>query len=443
MAKKISQVQSEKLARRRQFYLVAIPVSVLLIKVIIMTNIKAGAWLGADGENYLVGVEGLQSSGFFSDESKLSFWPAGYPLLMWPFAEITTAYFFYIISFIQSLFFAFATYFFTKEVSKSQMKNFAVVFAIFISLNPTLSLGTLAIGYEAPVASCFLMVLGLSLKFISQPTRSLRSSLGLMAQVSGWFALMIFMQPKFLLVAFVFFLLLVFQISGNKIQVQLLSLGLIIVLMTPAIMMFRNYEVSGKAIISNNLGVTMAIGAGPSTSGSYVHEGPEIPCDAKPGTEVVSDNQRVKCVIEWYLKNPLITAKLAFNKSMYFWSPWTGPLANGTMARNPWLKISPAYTTTKNQEGSNLVLGPFGKSISYLWIIGQIFFLVIGFLALRRRGEIEKKFAWLLLSPVLISWAISIGTIGDHRFRVPTMSLSLVLQAIAFQAARNRISKAI
>ena len=236
MAKKISQVRSDKLARRRQLYLVAIPVLVLLVKAIIMTNVKAGAWLGADGENYLLGVEGLQSGGFFSDESKLSFWPAGYPLLMWPFAEITTTYFFYIISFIQSLFFAFATYFFTREVSKSQMKNFAVVFAIFISFNPTLSLGTLAIGYEAPVASCFLMVLGLSLKFVSQPVHSLRGSLRLIAQVSGWFALMIFMQPRFLLVSFVFLLLLSFQTVGNKIKVQLLSIGLIIVLITPAIM---------------------------------------------------------------------------------------------------------------------------------------------------------------------------------------------------------------
>jgi hypothetical protein len=112
------------------------------------------------------------------------------------------------------------------------------------------------------------------------------------------------------------------------------------------------------------------------------------------------------------------------------------------MARNPWLKISPAYTTTKNQEGSDLVLGPFGRTISYLWIIGQVFFLVLGFLALRRRGKFEGDFAWLLIMPVLISWLISIGTIGDHRFRLPTMSLSLILQVVGLLAVSKRISKA-
>ena len=37
-------------------------------------------WLGADGENYLKGVDGLISDGFFSKADILNYWPAGYPL---------------------------------------------------------------------------------------------------------------------------------------------------------------------------------------------------------------------------------------------------------------------------------------------------------------------------------------------------------------------------
>ena len=95
-----------------QKYLVAFPVIALLIKVIVVFNTQSGGWAGADGENYLTGVDGLINQGLFSDQSKLTYFPAGYPLLIWPLAEITITKFLYLLSFIQSLFFAYSTYFF-------------------------------------------------------------------------------------------------------------------------------------------------------------------------------------------------------------------------------------------------------------------------------------------------------------------------------------------
>ena len=38
-------------------YLIAIPLIALAIKFITITNIQAGIWAGAYGENYLAGVE--------------------------------------------------------------------------------------------------------------------------------------------------------------------------------------------------------------------------------------------------------------------------------------------------------------------------------------------------------------------------------------------------
>ena len=442
MAKKIQQVNKAKSDRKMLRSLIAIPVLALFVKIIIICNIEAGSWLGADGENYVTGVIGLIKDGFFSSEPKLSFWPAGYPILMWPIAAINTAHFFYVVSILQSVFFGYSTFFATREISKASIRNFAVPASLIITLNPTLSLNSLSIGYEAPVAASLLMALGFSIRILNSSNEDQKEKVISGIFLSAWFALAIFMQPRFLLAGFAVVLVVAMKTSGKTFKLKFLSLSLIILIIAPAVMIVRNNQAINNPTISTNLGVTMAIGAGPSTSGSYVHEGPEVPCSAKPGADVVSDSQRVKCVIDWYLKNPLRTAKLAFNKSMYFWSPWTGPLANGTMARNPWLKISPAYTSTKNKDGSDLILGPFGRLISYLWIIGQVLFLLLGFFALRRRGEFEKIIAWLLISPVLISWMISIGTIGDHRFRVPTMSLSLILQVIGMLAISKRISKA-
>lgn len=64
----------------------------------IILNIKqsddsiVGGWLGAEGESYLKGVNGLILQGYFSDEDVLSYWPAGYPILIWILCKISVLY---------------------------------------------------------------------------------------------------------------------------------------------------------------------------------------------------------------------------------------------------------------------------------------------------------------------------------------------------------------
>jgi hypothetical protein len=143
--------------------------------------------------------------------------------------------------------------------------------------------------------------------------------------------------------------------------------------------------------------------------------------------------------VNWYLKHPVKTAKLVVNKSQFFWSPWSGPLANGTMARNPWLKIDPVMNIAKNQEGRSLVTGPFGKIVSWAWLLGGLVFLFSGLYWLHKAGGLMRNLAWLTFGPILISWLVSVGTIGDHRFRLPTMGLSLFLQVAGYFALKNRL----
>ena len=420
-------------------YLIAIPLIALAIKFITMTNIQAGIWAGADGENYLTGVEGLVKDGFFSQEALLSYWPAGYPLLMWPFAIIAEPIFFYLISVVQSVFFAYATYFFTNKMTKSSLKSFAFWTAIILSFNPTLSLSSLAIGYEAPIAACFMMIAGNILSTFNKPID--KKFWLAVASVGGWFALATFMQPRFLLIAIIIAIIWALRFTGKRNRLRIASLVITIMMFAPAIMIFRNMEVIDKATISTNLGVTMRIGAGPETSGSYDRSGPDVPCEPKPPATTVTDNDVVLCVIKWYVSNPLDTVRLSFNKSLFFWSPWSGPIADGTMARNPWLKISPVQEiATSSESGLKLVSGAIGTTISYLWLLGQVVLLFIGYRSLRRLGSDEKFFANVVIIPIFLSWLISIGTIGDHRFRLPTMSMSLLLQVAAILAIRKKLN---
>jgi len=420
-------------------YLIVIPLIALAIKLITMGNIQAGAWYAADGENYMKGVDGLLAQGFFSNEPLLSYWPAGYPLLLWPLALISQPKFFYLVTIVQSIFFAYATYYFTNKLRKSSLRYLAFWTSVILSFNPTLSLSSMAVGYEAPIAACFLMIAGAILSTFNKPVD--KKFWIAVASVGGWFVLTTLMQPRFLLIAIIIALMWALKIAGKKNRIRVASLVIAIMMVAPAIMIFRNAVSIEKATISTNLGVTMSIGAGPETSGSYDRKGPAVPCEPKLPATVVTDNQLVICVLKWYLTNPADTLRLSFNKAVFFWSPWSGPESTGTMARNPWLKISPVQQIGESSEdGKGLVVGPLGSVISYLWIVGQVFFLFMGYRSLRELGRDESFFARVLITPVLVSWILALGTIGDHRFRVPTMSMSLVLQVVAFLAIRKKLN---
>ncbi len=407
-----------------------------------MFNVQAGGWLGADGENYLTGVDGLLNQGFFSSEEKLTYWPAGYPFLVWPFAAISITKFLYMLSVIQSLFFAYSTYFLTKSISKTRLSYLAFAASFFISFNPTLSLGSLTVAYETPVASCLMMALGIAITVFNKDSEN-KMALRQMAFIGLWFGLASFMQPRFILVAAIFILIFALYSAGRKYQIKLAAIGLIALMLLPALLIFRNSEAVGKATISTNLGTTMNLGVGEETLGGYNRIGPGIKCEPSVQGESLTDNQVVACVIKWYATNPIKTAKLAFHKSLYFWSPWSGPVAEGTTARNPWLKVSPVQQMQKTTTAVNLIQGNFGKTISYLWLVGQIALLLFGFLTLYKFGGLSKKVALLSATPVLLAWLITLGTIGDHRFRIPTMALSLLLQVVGLLAIREKTFKAL
>ena len=436
--KPLTQVNKAQVKIHR--YLIALPLIAFVAKLITMANIEGEIWAGADAENYLKGVDGLYAEGLFSTASILNYWPAGYPILLWLLVLISTAKFFYLIGFIQSIFFAYATYFLTKNIAKTNILWLAFSASLMISFNPTLSLSSLAIGYEAPVAACFMMLLGVIIASRLNPTKPQY----LYAIYAGaWITLATFMQPRYLLAGFVVILIWGLTFTSKNFAIRLALLASVAALISPAVLVARNAVAIDKPIVSTNFAVAINYGAGELATGGYARVGEFVPCPPKPPATIVSDNQTIACVLKWYVKNPLKTVKLTFNKSEFFWSPWSGPLANGTMARNPWLKIAPTQNIAKDQSGAQLVSGPIGKIISWLWIIGQIAFLFYGFLTLRRGDQTSKLIANVAMSSVVISWLISIGTIGDHRFRIPTMCLSLLLQVAGMLHIKRKFSRAL
>ena len=390
-----------------------------------------GAWLGADGENYLTGYFALLRDGIFSPEGILNYWPAGYPLLILLLSLLGKSWVLTTLSIVQSLVFSYAAYFFATELSKTRLKRFSYLTLLLILFNPTLSLSSIAVGYESLTASGLLICVGLINR--SFLVRDDKKFVKYLVTTSTIFSLLSFVQPRLIFTGLLVIVLWIIALKGLKSSALLIALSLAITLFFPATLIYRNNKALGINSISTNLGVTMNIGAGDNATGGYMKDGFGVPCELN-GTSAQQDNQRVRCVLNWYFSNPVKAVELFYNKSIYFWSPWYGPLANGTMARNPWLTMSPLKdTATSTQEGFNLIFGGFGKIISWFWLLGGIVFLLYGYHTLWKQKLVERFIGNLVMIVILSNWLITLFTIGDHRFRIPIMGLSLFLQAIGIK----------
>lgn len=442
----------EKKFRRN---LIAISAVALFIKILIILNIQGfdwyeagegnlgnglgelldnnyappNAWYLADGDNYIRALQGLVTDGFFSKEEKLLYWPAGYSLLIWPIIQVFQGYFFLALSLIQSLLYAAATFWFVEVIRKTRISRVSYGLAILLAFNPTLSLNTISVGYELPVVSMSLIAAAALLHYFLKERNGLLNWETFISAVA--FAVAVFMQPRLLIIAFIFFALWALAKFKAKLVPAFLILTMGLVSFSPGILIFRNYAVHGYATISTNLGNTMRLGAGPNTSGGYSPQPVGIVDCPDTKTDVVeADKELVNCVIDWYIANPAKSLVLFWNKARFFWSPWFGPEYNGTMARNPWFQNHPLKSSTQTTEGFNLIFGGIGKFTSWIWMLGGIFLLVYGFLYLWRLGDLERLLALIAGLSFLLNLVSAMLTVGDNRFRIPTMAMSLLLQSV-------------
>lgn len=410
-----------------------IPAIGLFIKFIIISEIPGNFWLGADGENYIKGLEFLIRDGFLSTESILHYWPAGYPLLMWIVGAEWPQLTLLLMAILQSLLYAFATAYFCQKINETSLKKFSFTAALLLTVNPTLSLNTIAIGYELISASVFLLVIALFVSLYNTKKRTFWSwqliTAGLLFSVTN------FVQPRYFLSALIYFVVVALFLYPRKLFPFVLIIGTTLSLVLPSLLVIRNAQANNFSSVSTNFGRTMQLGAGDGATGGYVPTFQGVECPQGSGNAAEIDRELVACVIDWYLENPTELMRLAFNKSIFFWSPWFGPVANGSMARNPWVKLNPFYgVASESEEGFRLVYGSWGEIASWAWMLGYLTLLTLGVFSLWNMGGVSKQISILLTSLVLSNWIISLGTLGDHRQRVPVMTMIVFLQLVGFSS---------
>ena len=429
---KISTKSKPKSARLdKKFVLFHSSVIILFIKLITIQNIQDGIWPGADSENYLAALIGLTDQGLLSTEEKLTYWPAGYPIFIYLLSMIFGSLLFPTLAIIQSLFFSFSVYYFSKSLLTTKLKDFSIIVFFLISLNPTLGLSSLSLGYESIAASGIILSLALVINDLKDTNSNLFKRRMFLHSLN--FGILAFLQPRLIVIGiFITIFLIYYKKQIRKILISVL-LATLVMLLIPSSLILRNYQANGLSTISTNLGNTMMLGVGNGASGGYLSpNGAGVPCEAK-GDRAEQDRSLVKCALTWYLDNPGKSIELALKKTIYFWSPWYGPAFNGTMARNPWLKINPIRSMTSTPDGARLVLGDLGKFISYSWVALTLLFLIFGFVILWRLGGIERYLGTIAGTIVFIALATTWLTLGDNRFRLPIMGMSLFLQAVGIR----------
>jgi hypothetical protein len=394
---------------------------------------------GSDGENYLNALFALINQGLFSSEQILSYFPAGYPLLMYLFYSINQNSALIILSTFQSFMFSYSVYTLCKYLLKTKIKKYVLFICMMIIFNPTLTSSSLIIGYESLTASGTLLIISLLIKYRFFDAYSTTKKLQTLLYLSIICGFITFLQPRLILGLFAIIFVAIISKYKVKKAIALILITSAISLILPASLVYRNIQASDIKAISTNLGTTMNLGAGENTTGSYWDADRGIKCESYQEFQV-SDSELIRCVFKWYLENPKKSVELFIYKSVYFWSPWIGPLAEGTTGRNPWLRYGP-YSVIKELPVYKLIVDQRAEIlVSQIWQISTLLFLGIGLLVLIRMKLTERFIGIILIIPILINWAISLLTIGDHRFRIPISGASVLLQSIGiFFVLKNLI----
>jgi len=392
-------------------------------------------WFGADGENYVNGLNALITNGVLTPEG-YDYWPAGYPILLYifglPFRSLTLVS----AAVIQTIIYAIAMAFFIDRIATTRLRRFAVPLALILAFNPTLSFNSYAIGYESPAAALLLLAVGLLIREFQKKKFGLVSKESILAALT--ISLTSFMQPRMVVIGIAIFGIWALATRTKKVALGFFAVTMAASLLLPAFLVARNAIATGQAYISTNLGVTMRIGAGPGATGGYGNGSSELICPQVDGSAADKDNAVVRCVVDWYLDNPGEAISLIMRKAVFYWSPWFGPVANGTMARNPWNQNHPLKSTAQNQQGYDLIFGTIGKVVSWLWLLSTIGFMLFGFWILWRANGLERLLGVTSLAVIMINMLVSMLTIGDHRFRLPVAGLSLFLQGVGLTWAFSK-----
>ena len=431
--------QSPSSYRKNLILLIGIIASVKLIIILnigqSLDGLYPGAWLGSDGETYLAAAESIAQDGIFSKSSLLVYFAPGYPYFLFILQLLTGKLVFVFTSLIQTVLYSYSIYFFCQQLLKTKFRKTTIPFAIIALFNPTLSLSSLVIGYENLVASLLLLTVGLFIFDItSEESKTSRWPMLISSILLG---ITVWLSPRMILPGFLLVLVWGILKKQSKKNLLVMFLAITILLGFQASIIIRNEIATGDLVSQSSLGTLAIMGAGPNATGTYTNKDTGIFCNVEGLSPSQSSNKKLNCVMNWYAENPVDGLVLLWKKSYYFWSPWFGPLYGGTMARNPYLNFHPVKSSITTQSQLDFVMGTPGQIVSWLWILGGWLLLIIGHRSLIKYGGLQRVIGNVILLLIVSNWLTALVVVGDNRYRLPLMPLSLFLQLCGYMTVRK------
>jgi hypothetical protein len=408
--------------------LLAISLTLFVIRLIHAQLLLNHAYLGADGPNYISGFLSIIKEGFLSPDQHLLYWPAGYSIFIYGAYTLVPTDPLLAVSIIQNTLLTTGIYFFSKACSKRfPNRKFILVLCILLNISPMIYSMSLSIGYESILISLYLIILSIYIndKYEGKSVLSLTQLIIIFTCMT----IIVGFQPRFLLTnAIIIFYFHIWKRKINPILIGSVIFLLIANLASPLALTLRNHTVHGVYMVSSNLADTLLIGAGDHASGAY-NENPEgIPCELDTSSISNREKSLTNCVLGWYSNHPAKAARLFLNKAFFFWSPWSGPLSKGTLGSNPWLKVAPGELIQKNLNSTSTQL--LAKFFSLVYTFGYVSLVFIGYRHLLRRKNdaMITRLAHISFVSIFVNMLISMATIGDNRFRVPMIGFIILLQ---------------
>jgi len=406
-------------------------------------NLPSEMLLAADGVSYQRSIAALLNDGPFSNYPGLFFQPSGYPLLIWGvsfFGLFPTSL---TVVLLQGSIHVLSIMFLSKRLEKTGFARVVPFLFLFLMFNPILCLSAMNCGYESLASSFIIITVTLLLT-------NKKCELKELVIITTLQALLILMNTRFIAVAVLVFIYIYSRSYFKRLRPQVILLGSVCVLLPIFLLTARNEIAVGVMSPSTNLGVTLNLGACLKATGAHNIYGEfGVTCEELTGSPslVIGSDQVAatffnfteintpatvskydtilrNCVIKWYMDNPRELIRLFFNKTVFFFSPFTGSLSTGTFEINNSLISS----INANVDGLSSNAGQFGTTpiIYATFILGLAFLFLVG---VQRAYRLNFEVTSLLLALAASQWLISAVTIGDNRFRIPVIPLITLFAA--------------
>lgn len=417
----------------RLFLILLLGVSVIG-KMLYQAQLEQRLWV--DGEGVLRLTELLAMRRFGIGVPGLDVLSVGYPAAAHLTLLLLKADALWPIGVVQSVLYAVATWQLATAIARTRLAWATIPFALIVTLNPALTLSTVALSPDGLVASLAMLALALMVRdLLVAPDRRRPWRLLVGALLLGLATVAL---PVFALGALG--MLVGWAVArGNREQAIWLGSASVAALMVLPLALL-----AGNQIANNSARV--AVGADRQTF-NFGSLAPNTVRDDNSRCGVTSidllslDVPRWRCLTAWYQEESAEASQDAVHHAVGFWEPWAGPLHEPSLRDNPWGDLQPVHRWGDDDPRS-ILASPFAAAVSWLWMLGSVTAALAGMAGLRQLGEVEHALSTAIGWLVVGAWLVGSIVGADASSRLPVLAPLLLLQVAGWRYLVTRTTTA-